>query len=59
MAKWLPASTLVNRRTKKTTHKRLVKCNQVRRTASFSGLEMVTILTIDMDKGLPAVTPTR
>jgi uncharacterized secreted protein with C-terminal beta-propeller domain len=55
VAKWLPSSTLANRRTGKSITKRLVQCNQVRRPASFSGLEMVTILTVDMTKGLPAV----
>ena len=55
ISKWLPASALVNRRTGKTTHSRLVRCNQIRRPAVFSGLEMVTVLTINLDKGLPVV----
>ena len=35
--------------------RRLVRCRAVRRTRVFSGLEMVTVLTVDMEKGLPAV----
>jgi hypothetical protein len=37
------------------TRRPLVACRSVRRTATFSGLGMLTVLTIDLAKGLPAV----
>jgi hypothetical protein len=33
----------------------LTKCGEVRHTQRFSGLDTVTILTVDLDKGLPSV----
>jgi hypothetical protein len=33
----------------------LTKCGQLRHTARFSGLDTITILTVDMDRGLPSV----
>jgi uncharacterized secreted protein with C-terminal beta-propeller domain len=39
----------------KQTAKRAVRCRAVRRPAAFSGLELVTVLTIDLERGLPAV----
>src|SRR4051794_14530828 len=35
--------------------RKLVGCRSVRRPALFSGLGTLTVLTVDMDKGLPAV----
>ena len=35
--------------------RRAVRCRAVRRPAAFSGLELVTVLTIDLERGLPAV----
>jgi uncharacterized secreted protein with C-terminal beta-propeller domain len=50
---WLPSAKLkVGRRE---TRQRLLGCRAVRRPATFSGLGMLTVLTIDMEKGLPAV----
>lgn len=54
-ARWLPSSVLRSRRTGKRVQHRLVGCKRVRRASWFSGLEMVTVLTIDMRKGLPAI----
>ena len=34
---------------------RLVACRAVRRPAAFSGVEMMTVLTVDLERGLPAV----
>jgi Beta propeller domain len=34
---------------------RLTRCRAVRRPAQFSGLSMVSVLTIDLDRGLPEV----
>ena len=40
---------------RRTTRRRLVSCHSVRRPSTFSGLGTLTVLTIDLDKGLPAV----
>jgi uncharacterized secreted protein with C-terminal beta-propeller domain len=50
---WLPSAKLKVGRHE--TRRRLVGCRSVRRPAVFSGLGMLTVLTIDMEKGLPAV----
>jgi uncharacterized secreted protein with C-terminal beta-propeller domain len=50
-----PKATLTRAHKQTTTTRRLVRCRAVRRPAAFSGLELVTALTIDLDKGLPAV----
>jgi len=52
---WLPYYRLKERRTGKTKHRALVGCRQVRRPVQFSGLGMLTVLTIDLDKGLEPV----
>jgi hypothetical protein len=54
-ARWLPSSVLRTRRTGRRVQRSLVPCRRVRRAAYFSGLDMITVLTIDLDKGLPAV----
>ena len=52
---WVPRSTLASRPTGKSRTRRLSKCGSVRRASTYSGLDMLTVLTIDMKKGLPAV----
>jgi hypothetical protein len=52
---WRPAYKLVNRRTHKKSWRALVNCNAVRKPAEFAGVGTLTVLTIDMDRGLPAV----
>jgi len=52
---WLPTARLANVRRHTTTRKALVKCRAVRRPRAFSGLESLTVLTIDLDKGLDPV----
>ena len=52
---WLPATVFRNRRTGKVRRRAAVGCRQVRRPQAFSGLGTITVLTIDMDRGLPAV----
>jgi hypothetical protein len=52
---WLPYYRLKERRTGKTKHRALVGCRQVRRPVQFSGLGMLTVLTIDLEKGLEPV----
>jgi hypothetical protein len=34
---------------------RVVACRAVRRPATFSGMNMITVLTVDLERGLPAV----
>jgi Beta propeller domain len=53
-ADWLPGYEIRNVRTKtKTT--RSVQCRHVSRPTRFSGFGMLTVLTIDLDKGLEPV----
>jgi hypothetical protein len=52
---WLPRAKIQNRVTGRTTTRRVVPCGQVRRPSVFSGLDTLTVLTVDMRKGLPAV----
>jgi hypothetical protein len=52
---WIPRSAVLDRRTGKLRRASLVKCGAVRHPRSFSGLDMLTVLTIDMSRGLPAV----
>jgi hypothetical protein len=52
---WLPTSTLKTEATGATRTRRLTACRQVRRPRLFSGLNALTVLTVDMRKGLPAV----
>ena len=52
---WLPSSTLVNARTGSKRTRALVQCRDVLRPGSFSGLGALTVLTIDLRKGLEPV----
>ena len=54
-AGWVPSATLRNRRTGRTRKRALVACDDVRRTPRFTGVDMLSVLTIDLTKGLPAV----
>jgi hypothetical protein len=54
-AGWIPRSTLVNRRTGGRRTRRIVPCRSVRRPRTFAGLDLLTVLTVDMSRGLPAV----
>jgi hypothetical protein len=55
VAGWLPSSIVERRKTGAKTQKRLVSCRSVRRPRVFSGLDVLTVLTVDLSKGLPAV----
>src|SRR5262249_49735032 len=44
-----------HRRPRRARFYALTKCSQVRHTARFSGLDTITIMTVDMAKGLPSV----
>jgi Beta propeller domain len=52
---WLPRRALRRRGTGKPTYRRAAPCRRVLRPASFSGTDMLTVLTVDLEKGLPAV----
>lgn len=52
---WLPSAVLKDRRTGRTTTRSAVQCRAVRRPTRFSGVGLVTILTVDLARGLPAV----
>jgi hypothetical protein len=47
--------TITDRRGSTTRTRGAVPCRQVRRPRLFSGLDTTTVLTIDLDKGLPEV----
>ena len=50
-----PEGVVANAAGTATRRRAAVACRSVRRPVSFSGLGMLTVLTIDMNKGLPAV----
>ncbi|HWT22209.1 MAG TPA: beta-propeller domain-containing protein, partial [Solirubrobacteraceae bacterium] len=55
LATWMPRAVVTTRRTGRRRARSLVACDDVRRPRAFSGLGVVTVLTIDMDRGLPWV----
>ena len=52
---WVPRGTLRNVRRDTRTRRTLVGCRSIRRPRSFTGLEELTVLTINLDKGLDPV----
>ena len=52
---WLPRGTFRSVRAKRVKRRALTACRATRRPASFSGMGMLTILTIDLSKGLEPV----
>jgi uncharacterized secreted protein with C-terminal beta-propeller domain len=55
LAKWMPRGVLTRRPSGARRTRRLVGCDAVRRTATFTGAGMITVLTVDLERGLPAV----
>jgi uncharacterized secreted protein with C-terminal beta-propeller domain len=56
VAGWMPSSVFVNRGSGRRGKRRSVaSCRAVRRPVAFSGLDMLTVLTVDFSRGLPAV----
>jgi Beta propeller domain len=49
---WLPSIRIVNRDTGVRSRRPLLDCSKVRRPARFSGLEMLSVLTVDLGAGL-------
>ena len=52
---WLPRSTLADARAGSARTTRAVRCRAVRRPALFSGPGVLTVYTVDLAAGLPAV----
>jgi hypothetical protein len=52
---WLAHTTVANRLTGHKRTRPATRCRAVRRAQVYSGLDMLTVLTIDMDRGLPEV----
>ena len=55
VASWLPSYRIKQAGRKAGAPRPLVQCRHVRRAAAFSGLGMLTVLTIDLTKGLEPV----
>jgi uncharacterized secreted protein with C-terminal beta-propeller domain len=53
-AGWLPTRTVANLRTGHTVTRR-VGCRKVRRPSSYSGAGVLTVYTVDLTRGLPAI----
>ena len=54
-ARWLPRGVLRRGRQGKRTFMRLADCGDVRRPPEFSGLDALTVLTIDVARGLSPI----
>jgi hypothetical protein len=48
----VPTTTIKSRISRKTFKRSVVPCRRVRHPRAFSGLDLVTVLTVDLDKGL-------
>jgi hypothetical protein len=55
LSAWLPGGVVRSERTGRRKGRRLVDCSAIRRTRSFSGLGILTVLTVDLRRGLPWV----
>jgi uncharacterized secreted protein with C-terminal beta-propeller domain len=52
LRRFVPRTTLRSRVSGRTFRRSVVACDDVRHPRSFSGLDLLTVLTIDLDKGL-------
>jgi uncharacterized secreted protein with C-terminal beta-propeller domain len=52
---WVPSYKLTNARTGGSARRSLVRCRATRRPATFAGLGMLTVLTIDLSKSIAPV----
>jgi hypothetical protein len=52
---WVPRGTFRNVRRETSARRTLVPCRAIRRPGSFTGLEELTVLTINLEKGLDPV----
>ena len=55
VASWIPRAVTSNRRTGRRVRRNLVRCSSVRRPLTFAGLDLLTVLTIDLEKGLSPI----
>jgi beta propeller domain-containing protein len=55
LASWVPSYELEDVATGRSTKRPLVQCRSVRRPVVFSGLGMLTVLTLDLEKGIQPV----
>ncbi|MEO5577308.1 MAG: beta-propeller domain-containing protein [Gaiellaceae bacterium] len=55
IARWLPSYRIKRAGAKPSKARPLVQCRHVRRASAFSGLGMLTVLTVDLSKGLQPV----
>ncbi len=53
--RWVPRTVLRSALSGRTFRRSVVACDDVRHPRSFSGLDLLTVLTIDLDKGLFSV----
>jgi uncharacterized secreted protein with C-terminal beta-propeller domain len=52
---FVPATTIKSRISGRTFRRGVVPCDDIRRPDVFSGLDLLTVLTVDLDKGLYSV----
>jgi hypothetical protein len=52
---WLPRTTIRSRISGRTFRRSVVPCARVRRPQAFSGLDLLSVLTVDLDRGLYSV----
>jgi uncharacterized secreted protein with C-terminal beta-propeller domain len=52
---WLPQARLRDRRARGISRQPLSACDEIRRPARFSGLDLLSVTTIDLDRGLDPV----
>jgi hypothetical protein len=52
---WRPNEVIADRTTGVRRTRGAVPCSEVRRPRAHAGLEMLTVLTVDMDRGLPSI----
>jgi uncharacterized secreted protein with C-terminal beta-propeller domain len=55
LERWLPAYSIVDHERGTTTRRALLRCNEVRRPTEFSGLGNLTVITLDLDRGVEPV----
>jgi uncharacterized secreted protein with C-terminal beta-propeller domain len=54
-ARWVPRTTIRSRITRRTFRRSVVPCDRVRHPRAFSGLDLLSVLTVDLDRGLYSV----
>lgn len=52
---FVPETTIASNISGRTFKRRLVPCDDVRRPTAYSGLDLLTVMTIDLDRGLYSV----